>query len=157
RDRPPQRRSPAEDVARRPLLRRLGHPARARLVGSLARTLPVRSIVGGAVPARRDQPGVRGGRLGGTRGPGTPGDYHRLIVIDLDRIPTEQVNPRTADLDRLGTLELLERLNDEDARVAGAVRRSLPSVARAVDLAVERWQRGGRVLQFGAGTSGRLA
>jgi len=33
----------------------------------------------------------------------------------------------------------------------------LPQVARAVELAFERWQRGGRVVLFGAGTSGRLA
>jgi N-acetylmuramic acid 6-phosphate etherase len=75
----------------------------------------------------------------------------------LDELSTERTNPRTADLDRLGTLEVLERLNDEDQQVAPAVRLALPAVARAVDLTLERWQRGGRVVLFGAGTSGRLA
>jgi N-acetylmuramic acid 6-phosphate etherase len=41
--------------------------------------------------------------------------------------------------------------------VAAAVRAALPHVARAVDLAFERWRRGGRIVLFGAGTSGRLA
>jgi N-acetylmuramic acid 6-phosphate etherase len=75
----------------------------------------------------------------------------------LDALATEQANPRTADLDRLDTLGLLQRLNEEDQRVAPAVRAALPQLARAVDLAVERWRRGGRIVLFGAGTSGRLA
>ena len=78
-------------------------------------------------------------------------------MTSFDRLPTEQPNPRTADLDRLDTLGVLERLNDEDQRVAPAVRSALPELARAVDLALERWQRGGRIVLFGAGTSGRLA
>jgi N-acetylmuramic acid 6-phosphate etherase len=75
----------------------------------------------------------------------------------LDELPTEQRNPRTLDIDRLGTLGVLERLNEEDRLVAPAVRMALPDLARAVDLALERWQGGGRVVLFGAGTSGRLA
>lgn len=75
----------------------------------------------------------------------------------LDELSTERINPRTADLDRLSTLEVLTRLNNEDQLVAPAVRRALPEIARAVDLASERWRRGGRVVLFGAGTSGRLA
>jgi N-acetylmuramic acid 6-phosphate etherase len=51
----------------------------------------------------------------------------------------------------------LQRLNDEDQSVAPAVRAALPAVARAVDLTLERWRRDGRVVLFGAGTSGRLA
>jgi N-acetylmuramic acid 6-phosphate etherase len=75
----------------------------------------------------------------------------------FDDLPTELVNPRTVDIDRLDTLGILQRLNDEDQSVAPAVRAALPELARAVDLAFERWQRGGRVVLFGAGTSGRLA
>jgi N-acetylmuramic acid 6-phosphate etherase len=57
----------------------------------------------------------------------------------------------------MSTLELLGTLNDEDARVARAVRQVLPQLAVAVDLAVERIRAGGSVHYFGAGTSGRLA
>lgn len=74
-----------------------------------------------------------------------------------DELPTEQVNPETVDLDRLGTLGVLERLNAQDQRVALAVQAALPDLARAVDVCLERWKRGGRVVLFGAGTSGRLA
>ncbi len=78
-------------------------------------------------------------------------------MSEQDRIPTERINPGTSDLDRLDTLGVLERLNDEDRLVAVAVRAALPAVARAVDLAVEKWRSGGRIVLFGAGTSGRLA
>jgi N-acetylmuramic acid 6-phosphate etherase len=74
----------------------------------------------------------------------------------FDELSTEASNPRTVDIDRLETLGVLQRLNDEDQLVAPAVRVALPELARAVDLALERWQRGGRVVLFGAGTAGRL-
>mgnify|MGYP005835307969 CR=1 FL=1 len=69
---------------------------------------------------------------------------------------TEQRNPRTTDIDRLSTLEILEIINDEDATVAAAVRRALPQIARAVDTIVDGLRHGGRLLYVGAGTSGRL-
>jgi N-acetylmuramic acid 6-phosphate etherase len=75
----------------------------------------------------------------------------------LELLSTERANPKTAEIDRLDTLGVLERLNDEDQLVAPAVRTALPDLAAAVDLTIERWQRGGRVVLFGAGTSGRLA
>jgi N-acetylmuramic acid 6-phosphate etherase len=71
--------------------------------------------------------------------------------------PTELRNDRTLDIDVLPTLALLERLNDEDATVAGAVRRALPDLALVVDAAYKALHSGGRVHYFGSGTSGRLA
>ena len=69
---------------------------------------------------------------------------------------TEAPNPRTASIDTLSSLEIVALINEEDARVAGAVREQLPQVARAVDAIVERLRRGGHMFYFGAGTSGRL-
>ncbi|RPJ50363.1 MAG: N-acetylmuramic acid 6-phosphate etherase, partial [Chloroflexi bacterium] len=69
---------------------------------------------------------------------------------------TESVNPRTADLDQLSTLEMLQRINAEDQLVPGAVARALPQIAEAVDRIAERMRRGGRLVYVGAGTSGRL-
>ncbi|MEQ4205301.1 N-acetylmuramic acid 6-phosphate etherase [Actinopolymorpha sp. B9G3] len=70
--------------------------------------------------------------------------------------PTEARNPRTTDIDRVSTLDVLRLINDEDRQVAEAVRAALPQVASAVDLAVEALRRGRRVHYVGAGTSGRL-
>ena len=69
---------------------------------------------------------------------------------------TETRNPRTTAIDTLSSLEILGLISDEDAQVASAVRRQLEQVAKAVDVAVERLRQGGRLLYFGAGTSGRL-
>lgn len=70
---------------------------------------------------------------------------------------TEQRNPRSRGLDRKSTLEILRALNREDARVALAVRRELPRIARAVDAIAKAFRGGGRLFYVGAGTSGRLA
>ncbi|HEV7890948.1 MAG TPA: N-acetylmuramic acid 6-phosphate etherase [Pyrinomonadaceae bacterium] len=69
---------------------------------------------------------------------------------------TEQENPRTRDLSELPTEEIVRLMNEEDARVAGAVRLVLPEVARVVDAVVERLRAGGRLFYVGTGTSGRL-
>jgi N-acetylmuramic acid 6-phosphate etherase len=70
---------------------------------------------------------------------------------------TESQNPHTSDIDQLSTLELVQRINDEDATVAGTVRSALPQIAQAIDGIAERLRRGGRLIYVGAGTSGRLA
>ena len=69
---------------------------------------------------------------------------------------TEQTNPASASLDTKSTREILRIINREDHRVAPAVRKTLPQIARAVDLAVEAIRNGGRLVYLGAGTSGRL-
>jgi N-acetylmuramic acid 6-phosphate etherase len=48
-------------------------------------------------------------------------------------------------------------MNREDARVAQAVRRELPQIARAVGAIVKAFEAGGRLIYMGAGTAGRLA
>jgi N-acetylmuramic acid 6-phosphate etherase len=62
-----------------------------------------------------------------------------------------------ADLDLRPTEELVELLNDEDARVPGAVRSAAGPLATAIDGIARRMERGGRLIYVGAGTSGRLA
>ncbi|WP_210769333.1 N-acetylmuramic acid 6-phosphate etherase [Occultella kanbiaonis] len=70
--------------------------------------------------------------------------------------PTEERNPRTEDLDRLPTDELVSLMMEEDAAVLTAVRAVADQVAALVDLAVAALGAGGRVHYSGAGTSGRL-
>ena len=69
---------------------------------------------------------------------------------------TESPNPNTAEIDRLPTLDALRIINAEDKKVAEAVERVLPAIARAVDGIVARLQNGGRLFYTGTGTSGRL-
>ncbi|PSK92334.1 N-acetylmuramic acid 6-phosphate etherase [Murinocardiopsis flavida] len=80
-----------------------------------------------------------------------PGEH-----VEIVRSPTERRNGATADIDLLPTLDILRRINAEDAEVPGAVAAVLPDVARAVELGVAALGSGGTVHYFGAGTSGRI-
>ena len=75
---------------------------------------------------------------------------------DFGRFLTEQRNPRTMHLDAVPLREALAIVNDEDATIAGVVRREIERIAQAVELIVERRRRDGRIYFVGAGTSGRL-
>jgi N-acetylmuramic acid 6-phosphate etherase len=57
----------------------------------------------------------------------------------------------------MSALEIVRAMNREDVRVALAVKRELPAIARAVDTIVRAFRNGGRLIYVGAGTSGRLA
>ena len=59
-------------------------------------------------------------------------------------------------MDTKSTREILRIINREDHRVAPAVRKTLPQIERAVDLAFEAVRNGGRMVYLGAGSSGRL-
>ena len=54
------------------------------------------------------------------------------------------------------SIQFVRLMNREDHKVAGAVRRELPSIARAVDAIETRMRNGGRLIYVGAGSSGRI-
>ena len=76
--------------------------------------------------------------------------------IDLDSMTTEARNLQSLELDRLDALGIVRLINSEDEKVAKAVARVAPDIARAIDIIAERLSRGGRLVYVGAGTSGRL-
>ncbi|MDD5898229.1 MAG: N-acetylmuramic acid 6-phosphate etherase [Clostridia bacterium] len=78
------------------------------------------------------------------------------MAVELRKLDTEQRNQRTMQIDTLPTLEMLTLINQEDHRVAEAVKEVLPEIARAVDVIYRQLERGGRLFYVGAGTSGRL-
>lgn len=73
-----------------------------------------------------------------------------------DPLSTEARNPRSAELDKLSTLEIVQLINSEDARVAEAVGAVSGSIAQAIEVIADRLSKGGRLIYMGAGTSGRL-
>jgi len=76
---------------------------------------------------------------------------------NVDSLPiTEQANPRSENLSSLSAAEIVQLMNDEDATVADAVRRVLPSIAMAIEAIVQRLKSDGRLFYIGTGTSGRL-
>jgi N-acetylmuramic acid 6-phosphate etherase len=76
--------------------------------------------------------------------------------MDLKKLRTEKRNRASGDLDRMSALEIARLMNREDARVARAVKRVLPQVAKAIDIIARRLERGGRLIYVGTGTSGRI-
>src|SRR5664279_2107998 len=74
----------------------------------------------------------------------------------LENLLTEQPNPASASIDTLPTEQALRIINTEDQKVAAAVEREIPAIARAVDAIVAALEKGGRLFYLGAGTSGRL-
>lgn len=69
---------------------------------------------------------------------------------------TEQENPNTTNIDQVSTLEAITLINSEDKKVAEAIEKILPDIARVIDKVVERLKNGGRLFYVGTGTSGRL-
>ena len=59
-------------------------------------------------------------------------------------------------LEQLSTLELLEKINEEDQKVAIAVKKVIGHINNLVDKIVPLMKRDGRLFYIGAGTSGRL-
>jgi N-acetylmuramic acid 6-phosphate etherase len=79
------------------------------------------------------------------------------MADDPSSLPvTEQENPRSRDIGSMSIADAVALINDEDARVAEAVKQTLPDVVRAIEGIVAQLEKGGRLIHVGAGTSGRL-
>jgi len=78
------------------------------------------------------------------------------LLQQLNQLITEQRNPNSMQLDSLSAQELVALINREDQQVALAVEKCLPQIALAVEKIVTAFERGGRLVYVGAGTSGRL-
>lgn len=74
----------------------------------------------------------------------------------MSDILTEKDNPETQHLDLMDTQSILSVINNEDTKVATAVKNALPQISKAVDLITNSFLNQGRLAYFGAGTSGRL-
>ncbi|MDP8185500.1 N-acetylmuramic acid 6-phosphate etherase [Phocoenobacter skyensis] len=78
------------------------------------------------------------------------------LLNSLAQMITEQRNPNSHDIDQLSALEIVTIINNEDKKVPVAIEKSLPQIALAVEKIVNAFQKGGRLIYIGAGTSGRL-
>ncbi|MCM3545175.1 N-acetylmuramic acid 6-phosphate etherase [Priestia megaterium] len=74
----------------------------------------------------------------------------------LTLLTTESQNEQTMKIDTASTKEILNIMNKEDQKVALAVQKVLPDVEVAVEFVSEAFQKEGRLIYVGAGTSGRL-
>ena len=81
---------------------------------------------------------------------------NKSLFLELENLTTEQRNPKSHNIDALSTLEILKTINDDDKKVPSAVAKEIPYIAQAVELIIQALKNGGRLLYFGAGTSGRI-
>lgn len=80
----------------------------------------------------------------------------KRIFDEISKLTTEQRNPKSINIDKLSTLDILKIINEEDKTIPFAVEKEIPYIEQAVEIVVNALKNGGRLLYFGAGTSGRL-
>ena len=92
--------------------------------------------------------------------PPTPAATQREIGVtgleDIESSPTEQRNPRSANLHRLPLSEAIELMLSEEAKIPRALLAERQKIERGIRLIVQAFRQGGRLFYVGAGTSGRL-
>jgi N-acetylmuramic acid 6-phosphate etherase len=85
-----------------------------------------------------------------------PDKDKKSLFTEISNLSTEQRNKNSMDIDARPSAEILKIINEEDKTVPLAVERELPYIEKAVEIIVKALKNGGRLLYFGAGTSGRL-
>ncbi|MFY9745955.1 MAG: N-acetylmuramic acid 6-phosphate etherase [Acidobacteriaceae bacterium] len=76
---------------------------------------------------------------------------------NIQDLPTEKANELTRGLDTRSAVEIARIINQEDQRVAAAVKKAIPEIAQVIDTVAHSLREGGRLIYIGAGSSGRLA
>ncbi|HEV8538031.1 MAG TPA: N-acetylmuramic acid 6-phosphate etherase [Bacteroidota bacterium] len=80
----------------------------------------------------------------------------KSLFDQLSKLTTEKRNRRSDRIDTLSTIGALRVINREDQTISRAVRKEIPYIAKAVELVVDAFRGGARLIYVGAGTSGRL-
>ena len=83
-------------------------------------------------------------------------ELKKELFEKLNKLDTEQRNPATSEIDLADPYEIVTLINHEDQKVATYVGKRLQEIADAVRLVSDSISHGGKLLYFGAGTSGRL-
>ncbi len=83
-------------------------------------------------------------------------DRNKELFEKLNNLATEQRNLETLEIDVANPLEIVRLINEQDKKVAEIVETRLPAIAEAVDVISQSFSLQGRLLYYGAGTSGRL-
>jgi N-acetylmuramic acid 6-phosphate etherase len=77
-------------------------------------------------------------------------------IEDLAAALTEQRNPRSENLEKMGVRELVELFVEEEKFVEDALRAATEHLARAIEMVTESLRKGGRLFYVGTGSSGRI-
>lgn len=79
-----------------------------------------------------------------------------MELNELKKLATEGRNPRSANIDKASPEEIVRIIGAEDKTVAESVEKAHGQIAKQIEAAAYALQNGGRLIYFGAGTSGRL-
>lgn len=77
-------------------------------------------------------------------------------MINLQNLTTEKRNEKTMNLDELSIDNAMKIMNEEDQKVALAVKEVLPQIKPIIEETIKSFNKNGRLFYIGAGTSGRL-
>ncbi|AEN88373.1 glucokinase regulatory-like protein [Priestia megaterium WSH-002] len=61
----------------------------------------------------------------------------------LEHLTTETRNEKTMNLDEMSIFDFLTTMNEEDEKVASAIKKELSSIAKAVEAIIEAKKQGG--------------
>ena len=75
---------------------------------------------------------------------------------DISKLMTEQVNDRSKDIETQSISEILRYMNDENRKITNAIEQCIPEIEKVTAGVVQAFEKGGRLIYLGAGTSGRL-
>ena len=75
---------------------------------------------------------------------------------DISKLMTEQVNDRSKDIETQSIGEILRYMNDENRKITDAIEQCIPEIEKVTAGVVQAFEKGGRLIYLGAGTSGRL-
>ena len=75
---------------------------------------------------------------------------------DISKLMTEQVNDRSKDIETQSICEILHYMNDENRKITDAIEQCIPEIEKVTAGVVQAFEKGGRLIYLGAGTSGRL-
>ena len=75
---------------------------------------------------------------------------------DISKLMTEQVNDRSKDIETQSIRDILYYMNDENKKITDAISHCIPEIEQVTAGVVRAFEKGGRLIYLGAGTSGRL-
>ncbi|PCI68724.1 MAG: N-acetylmuramic acid 6-phosphate etherase [Gammaproteobacteria bacterium] len=78
------------------------------------------------------------------------------LISELASLISENQNPDTLNIDQVSTEEVVKQINQQDHKVAEAIEKIIPEISQTVDVIVNAFNEGGRLIYLGAGTSGRI-
>lgn len=78
------------------------------------------------------------------------------MSVEINQLTTEKRHPNTMHLDQMSVGQVLEEMNKEDRKVPEVIAEALGQIEAAVETIIQSFNAGGRLIYFGAGTSGRL-